>query len=706
MITINLWAKVLLVLWWQVQLMTQGNEEAQVTTISSKTGIYFDHIGFVYFYPSEWSLVTYVDLNPIRDLWKNTKAQFVNLMNLCESVKNESWYPYTDCKPSISYFQSKRKIVDRLKDIVSDLVGNDQNRNEFRQKRGILDFVGNILNILFGTATEDEINKYTKHIQTLESEHKDFLRVTKEQLLVLKSTILTMNSTIRNADKNEKKLKEVIIKLANETRSTENSLKKELEISLQINEYITQIQRGIEECQHTFDLLIDVYLHSQDGILQPQIITLQTIKDVMLREIMPEQTMFPPFPSSELLSLLRPIIYTQHSYLVYVIKIPLLNENRFELYKSIPFPVLMNVNLTAAFISTQKEYIFSDSLRQHYGKIDSSDLAKCFQPNELNYVCAETIPINTYIADYDCEATLLHPNNMKIPNSCVTKILPLQHTLWIPLHMSNEWLYVAPREETFTTICKSERVQHKIKGRGKVQLGQTCHGLTSTSVLYPISHFKSNNSKDDILPLPTLDIDCCITIHEQEKIKDIPLSIPLNNILSSVNDLNIAGYRVEEVTKLIEEREKQSHKTIEYLYSWKYYFLTFCGLIIFWILGCCCCKPCRECSKWLFKRCSPRQCYEDCKQVTIYKYNNVNSISNNYGNVDKQENQGASGGIYTALPPSPIPSTRSLPLPGPSAPGEYEMVDLNVENKLRRSSRLKNKIKEPQEDTVLSWKRM
>ena len=64
-----------------------------------------------------------------------------------------------------------------------------------------------------------------------------------------------------------------------------------------INENIQQIQRGIEECQHTFEILVDAFLHAQDGVVQPQLITMAKIKDMMRKESLPDGLDFPSFPS-------------------------------------------------------------------------------------------------------------------------------------------------------------------------------------------------------------------------------------------------------------------------------------------------------------------------------------------------------------------------------------------------------------------------
>jgi len=47
-----------------------------------------------------------------------------------------------------------------------------------------------------------------------------------------------------------------------------------------INENIQQVQRGLDECQNTFEILVDTFLHAQDGVIQPQLITVAEVKDM------------------------------------------------------------------------------------------------------------------------------------------------------------------------------------------------------------------------------------------------------------------------------------------------------------------------------------------------------------------------------------------------------------------------------------------
>jgi hypothetical protein len=85
-----------------------------------------------------------------------------------------------------------------------------QEREE--RERAILDVVGQITKILFRTLDSDEANYYTTKINELEQEQMDFIRITRDQMLVVKSAITSFNFTLRDVQKNEKFLKDGLLK--------------------------------------------------------------------------------------------------------------------------------------------------------------------------------------------------------------------------------------------------------------------------------------------------------------------------------------------------------------------------------------------------------------------------------------------------------------------------------------------------------------
>ena len=189
----------------------------------------------------------------------------------------------TDCRAFTPYIRSKVRYVDQLEDIIADYLSAQPERI----KRGIFDLGGDILKFLYGTLTQTDAKRYTQHIQKLEDEQHSFFRVSQEQILVLKSAIMSFNITMQRVNRNEKNLTENLQCLNKMVVDQINQMQTQLDSVLMLNENIQQIQRGLNKCQHTFVMLVDAFLHAQDGVIQPQLITVAIVKDMMRMESLP-----------------------------------------------------------------------------------------------------------------------------------------------------------------------------------------------------------------------------------------------------------------------------------------------------------------------------------------------------------------------------------------------------------------------------------
>jgi hypothetical protein len=122
--------------------------------------------------------------------------------------------------------------------------------------------------------------------------------------------------------------------------------------------------------------------------------------------------------------------------------------------------------------------------------------------------------------------------------------------------MSNEWLFISPKDEIFTVLCGPTKYHFTLQQRGKLYLPPRCKGYSAHATLYALSTITHNNSKDDILPLASVDLDCCLTEVEREQLQESPLQKPLTNILSSVDELNLASVKISEVQDLIDKEQE------------------------------------------------------------------------------------------------------------------------------------------------------
>jgi hypothetical protein len=92
---------------------------------------------------------------------------------------------------------------------------------------------------------------------------------------------------MQKVNKNEKTLTENLQRLNQMVVNEINKMQYQFDSVMTINENIRQIQRGISECQHTFEILVDAFLHAQDGIIQPQLITIAKVREMMKELTLP-----------------------------------------------------------------------------------------------------------------------------------------------------------------------------------------------------------------------------------------------------------------------------------------------------------------------------------------------------------------------------------------------------------------------------------
>ena len=267
---------------------------------------------------------------------------------------------------------------------------------------------------------------------------------------------------------------------------------------------------------------------------------------------------YPMFPFSELQKILTPHTYVYQQYLIYVTEIPLLLSQKSELYKILPFPI-PKADSAFMHIDSRYEYIFTNQLRQQYGKMNFNEFQSCLQPNYLTYVCKADIPIHTFQMNKDCESTLLHPSIKQLPESCEVRIIKLQETLWIPSYMSNEWLFTFPTPDKLTIVCDDDKSQFlTVENTGKLKLNKKCKLFNSNIVIYASTIITSNKT-DDFMPLVELQFDCCFDFEKTKDFQETPLDIPFKNILSSMDDLRLTSLKVDHMDQLIKEQEAKSY---------------------------------------------------------------------------------------------------------------------------------------------------
>jgi hypothetical protein len=451
----------------------------------------------------------------------------------------------------------------------------------------------------------EDASYYTDKISSLEKEQIDFLKLSKEQITVAKSTLRSVNSTLTEVTQNEKVLSEGLQKMIEHVNKNYGEVKRmygATSMLLTVNEHSTQLDRAINECRREYEILIDAIVNSQKGILQPHIIKPAQIMKQMKRSQadIPSELSFPiPLSATYQNLVLRLIdfdVFLKSNFLVYVIRLPLTNHIKYNVYHVLPLPIrIKNTDSKFTFIMPECEYLLMDVAKRYYARLRVDEIKDCKSISNYHLVCKQNHPVQITHLNEECEAEMLQPIR-SVPTSCSQRVVELNQTLWTQLD-DNEWLYVAPRPDTLTILCsKQEPTDIEIFGTGKLKLNSMCKGYGAKVLIQAQMIISTNNTDKDIIPSLSLEFDCCKTQGKNVKLDDIHLDLPLKNIVNHLDDLRVASHKVEEVEKLISDQEwKIKHSDVDYHLSFLYYvgmITTSIVMVIF--CYCCCCKCCRR----------------------------------------------------------------------------------------------------------------
>jgi len=90
------------------------------------------------------------------------------------------------------------------------------------------------------------------------------LKLSKEQITVVKCTLRSVNSTLLTVSQNEKFLSKGMEEMAKHISEQDGEIKEMFSAcSLTINEHSIQLNRAIDECQREHEILIDAFVNSQ-----------------------------------------------------------------------------------------------------------------------------------------------------------------------------------------------------------------------------------------------------------------------------------------------------------------------------------------------------------------------------------------------------------------------------------------------------------
>jgi hypothetical protein len=276
----------------------------------------------------------------------------------------------------------------------------------------------------------------------------------------------------------------------------------------------------------------------------------------------------PPFPlSKDSINLLYKIcnihVYINEGILGYVITLPLIGRGTFQVYKMIPVPIPLG-NSKFAYIETGEGNLCIDQTRMYYFEISNEELKDCKVIDSQSRICRQDRPLLSSHLHEACVVKFLQPQK-EIPKNCDTRLVQIRKTIWTQ-HDNNAWIYFRPVTESVTIMCTNHGPEDiTLTGVGKLSVHTGCKGYTSFAFLQTNVKIKSKGMKgEDLLSRIPIDIDCLeeLGLHSNISLADIKLDF--KPVVSHLDDLKHASYKVSELEREINEQEWRNHQNIKH----------------------------------------------------------------------------------------------------------------------------------------------
>ncbi|XP_050721311.1 uncharacterized protein LOC127001149 [Eriocheir sinensis] len=388
------------------------------------------------------------------------------------------------------------KLFKDLNDFLSAMSGRDGSPFRTRQKRGAVDFLGSVANLLFGTATQaqiDVIHGKLSQLYTLSTDERRQLNLHQEVLNATVRDLRHVHSAISRLESASALASAIIRQFSLRTLQIEGEMR--------ILETILLIQLALSDLNHdTLNLKLGL-----QQLSQTQVSPLLLPNDVLFRVLSNASLHYPGllFPAAhEYLALYRDVSRviskgtlssgTLHFYL----QIPMKGDpsDVFDVFKMDALPFHLEGTPYFLHTDTLSTYLAVSEDRTHYMLLDSLD--RCTK-HHLLYVCPPVAPVySTSVQRCEIALFLDRPDALSLCSKSLLRIFP---PVFIPSPAG--WVFATDTPQVVTMVCPDSPVskyKQTINGTGLLSLGMGC------------------SAHSDAFSLPasaTMDGDAPLTVH-------------------------------------------------------------------------------------------------------------------------------------------------------------------------------------------------
>lgn len=440
------------------------------------------------------------------------------------------------------------------------MLQNDNTKNRF--KRGLIDLGGSILKTIFGTLDAEDAVKYSEAITNVQTDEKHLARLMKDNIHVIQSTISSFNNSMSKVNLNEKHLlenMETIHKILDTVSNTNDKLT----LKTQINSLSNSLEAIILTSSFDIDDINNAILFAKLNILHPTVLS----PHQLYNELDKHRNKLPshydlPVPLTlqniqELTDISKLVCYYHQSKIIFILHIPLVLPQTYNLYNIIPLPVPYDISKPDTYVLIQptSSYVAVTNDRMFYSLL--RDINKCKLISEKCYVCVLN-DLFSVVVNPTCETTLLSEVVTKLPDFCVAKIVHGSIDVFHKLSF-NRWIFVQSAPGKCHITCEKSDVNLDVIlfGTGILTLPKNCKAFYKTLQFTAVGETSLGNVTNVVSNFNILLDDCC----EHSRFNKTFTKLPHSNLknIGNLDSLLHASIHLRSMEDELYNIENPSH---------------------------------------------------------------------------------------------------------------------------------------------------
>lgn len=478
----------------------------------------------MHYYDQTWKLITYINITYLSYRQSLINYYDVKVSKVCNSFEN-----MIACNRMLPTITHRIPIIHSSYENLLSLIGRKKSI-EAKSKRGLLNVIGSGLKLLFGTMDNKDAEYIKDAINNLEQKQKDSLLILQDQTTILSNTVGNFNESIINLQKTEVQINKAIKHINSLIGTYQNEINQTL-----MEEYVIQLANYLNTLIVNTDIdlnnLINTVMFTKIGQIHPLVIPIKVFLEKLIesQEQLPVGTFFPVTLKDENMHLILKMSeitsYLQNNILVFIIKVPITDQEIFELYNMIPIPQKGSLVTSTVMINPRRKYLVISKTRNKF--ILTDEVNNHCKDIGFEKICKSKTFVNPY-TNAVCETELFIVNKML---DCDVRYVKNDVEIWHKLEKQNTWLYTITRPTVLTINCGHNQ-DIGISGTGSFTIkNKECKASTIYHSLIPDLELKAFY-ENKIISKDLLEDDCCI----EENLRILTKLQPIDSIkITNVN---------------------------------------------------------------------------------------------------------------------------------------------------------------------------